>query len=68
MINHWDRHITLLSDTNTVVRDIAWLITLIDVSLFLVILIEYSLRYSVINQCDRHNTLLSENATVQSET
>jgi hypothetical protein len=49
VINHCDRHITLFSDTDTVVvRDIAWQITMIDTSLYLVILIQYSQRYSVI--------------------
>jgi hypothetical protein len=34
--------------------------TMIDVSLFLVILIQYSQRHSVINHCDRCITLLSD--------
>jgi len=40
----------------------------IDVSLFLVLLIQYSHRQSVINHCDRRITLLSVIDTVQSET
>jgi hypothetical protein len=36
----------------------------IEVSLFLVILIQYSQRYSVINHCDRPITLLSDTDTV----
>jgi hypothetical protein len=48
VINHCDRHITLLSDTDTVL------------SHFLVILILYYQRHSMINHCDRHITLLSD--------
>jgi hypothetical protein len=40
----------------------------IDVSLFLVILIQYSQRHTMINHCDRRITLLSDTDTVQSET
>jgi hypothetical protein len=40
----------------------------IDISLFLVILIQYSQRHSMINHCDRRITLLSDTDTVQSET
>jgi hypothetical protein len=36
----------------------------IEVSLFLVILIQYSQRHSVINHCDRPITLLSDTDTV----
>jgi hypothetical protein len=41
---------------------------IIDLSLFLVILIQYSQRHTMINHCDRHITLLSDTDTVQSET
>ena len=71
MINHCDRHITLLGDTDTVVSH-----SMInpcdrrDISLFLVILIQQSDTnvHSIINHCDRRITLLSDTDTVQSET
>ena len=40
----------------------------LDISLFLVILIQYSPKHSVINHCDIHTTPLSDTDTVQSET
>jgi hypothetical protein len=40
----------------------------IDVSLILVILIQYSQRHTMINHCDRRITHLSDTDTVQSET
>jgi hypothetical protein len=40
----------------------------IDVSLILVILIQYSQRHSMINHCDRRITNLGDSDTVQSET
>jgi ribosomal protein L34E len=56
-INHCDRCITLLSDTDTVQSETWHDKSLIDVSLFLVILIQYSQRHSMINHCDRCITL-----------
>jgi hypothetical protein len=51
--------ITLLGDTDTVVRDIAWLITVIDVALFLVIFIQYSLRcISIIKKSNTSITMI----------
>jgi hypothetical protein len=57
--NKGDMSITMIYHT---------IITVIDVSLLLVILIQYSQRHSMINHCDRHITLLSDTYTVQSET
>ena len=44
------------------------IVYVIDVSLILVILIQYSQRHSMINHCDRRITHLSDTDTVQSET
>ena len=41
---------------------------MIDVSLILVILIQYSQRHTMINHCDRRITHLSDTDTVQSDT
>jgi hypothetical protein len=51
-INHYDRCITLLSDTDTVQSETWHDKSLIDVSLFLMILIQYSQRHGMINHCD----------------
>ena len=68
MINHFDRRITLLRDTDTVQSETYRDKSLIDVSLFLGILIQYSQRHTVINHFDRRITLLRDTDTVQSET
>ena len=68
MINHCDRLITLLSDTDTVQSETYHDKSLIDVSLMLVILIQYSQRRTMINHCDRRITHLTDTDTVQSET
>jgi hypothetical protein len=68
MINHCDRRITHLSDTDTVQSDTYNDKSVIDVSLILVILIQYSQRHTMINHCDRRITHLSDTDTVQSYT
>jgi hypothetical protein len=53
MINHSDRGITHPSDTDTVQSETYHDKSLIEVSLILVILIQYSQKHTMINHCDR---------------
>jgi hypothetical protein len=59
--------VTKKSDTSITVICYTMSLTtvVIDVSLFLVILIQYSQRHSVTNHCDRRITLLSDTDSVQ---
>jgi hypothetical protein len=42
----------------SILRDIAWYLTMNEISLFWVILIQYTMRHSMISHCDRHITLI----------
>ena len=70
MINHCDRCITHLSDTDTVHSEAYHdkSLSVIDVSLILVILIQYIQKHTMINHSDGCITHLSDNGTVHSET
>jgi hypothetical protein len=65
VINHCDRPITLLSNTDTLVRHT--MINHCDIRIPLLSDIDTVVRHSMINHCDIRITLLSNTDTVQSD-